>query len=114
MEWGYLRPGPVRRRFRHFDFLRFLHTAKCEISAQIRSTVSPRPGPAARTLQNMGIETREPGPDTERSTHTRHRLIAARPAGEQLLTHIWKTAKGLDHDIPKWANGRTADRAGRA
>ena len=30
----------------------------------------------------------------------------------QLLTHIWKTAKGLDHEIPKWAN--VARRAGRA
>ena len=57
-----LSPDPGRRRFRHFDFLRFLHTAKCEISAQIRSTVSPRPGPAARTLQNMGIERAGPGP----------------------------------------------------
>ncbi len=66
--------------------------------------VPARPPGLCRIWAYRGERRAGPGP----GHGARHRLTAARPPGEQLLTHIWKTAKGLDHDIPKWANGRTA------
>ena len=76
---------PARRRLSSFWFpaISALH---CEISAEKR-TVSPKRAP--RKLADMGIA--KLGSDPRRA--------------RQLFTHIWKTAKGLDHDIPKWANG---------
>jgi len=55
-----------------------------------KSGVCPQSGLRATLLADMGIA-----------------KLGRDPPGpaRQLFTHIWKTAKELDHDIPKWANG---------
>ena len=61
--------------------------------------VVPKPGSATMAAV-MGIE---PGLATAARATTEPPASLGRTARPR-LTHIWKSAKGLDHDIPKWAN----------
>ena len=73
--------------------------ADCEISAEkrtpIRLCVSPNRAGTGRLAGRFGQT--EPA-----EANGRPRPPA--PPGPPGSPHIWKSAKGLDHDIPKWAN----------